>query len=272
MVNDDEQALLEGLRSNDPASFELLLQRYGARLISTASRILGNTADAEDVVQDAIIGAWKAIHEFEGSSRVYTWLHRIVVNGSLARLRTQKRRGELDAAAEDSVAVAGIPAAWSESGISFEKRLAMRRAIETALDGIPAELRTVLLLRDVEELSSKEVAAQLGIPDALVRQRLHRARTVMAELLRPELCQGPELTCGGQLDLLLDYIDRALPADLQAPVHQHLETCEPCGRLLGIYRATIGIPKAILELTEVETPGGDFVARTLRMAGHSRRY
>jgi hypothetical protein len=116
------------------------------------------------------------------------------------------------------------------------------------------------LLRDVEELSSRETAEQLGINDALVRQRLHRARTIMAEALRPELCDGPALTCGGQLDLLLDYIDGLLPAELQEPVHNHIESCPACSNLHNIYRTTIGLPLAWKNATQLQ-PDTDFERR-----------
>lgn len=265
-MENSERTLVDGLRANDPASFEEMIRRYAPRLLATATRMLGSAADAEDVVQESLIAAWKSIGRFEGGSSLYTWLHRIAVNGCLARMRSANAKGEVSMAAQDrsiGLAFEGIPAAWSEPGPSLEKRVAMRRAIQRALDLIPSDLRAVLLLRDVEELSSREVADQLGIADAAVRQRLHRARTAMAELLRPELCNGPALTCGGQLDLLFDYIDSALPADLQAPVHGHLESCAPCGDLLTTYRATIGIPKAIAKLTALDAVSEEFVARTV---------
>jgi len=88
----------------------------------------------------------------------------------------------------------------------------------------------------------------------------------MAELLRPELCEGPELTCGGELDLLLDYIDCALPAELQTPVHEHIEGCQACTGLMNTYRTTIGIPRAIAELTAVDDIGSGWVAETVAKA------
>ncbi len=141
-------------------------------------------------------------------------VHRIVVNACLAVLRTARAKTEVSIETGSrtiALAFEGLPSAWSEPGPSLEKRVAMRQALQRALSSIPEEFRTVLLLRDVEELSSREVSERLGIPDTAVRQRLHRARSAMAELLRPELCDGPERLCGGQLDLLMDYIDNALP-------------------------------------------------------------
>lgn len=265
-MNDSDKGLLEGLKAGRIESFEQLVRNFSGRLMVTATRILGSSHDAEDTLQEALVSAWKAIGQFDGASSLYTWLHRIVVNACLSRLRAAKAKSEVslggDGRAVD-IAFEGIPTAWSEPGPSLEKRLAMRRAIERALRLIPEDLRTVLLLRDVEELSSREVAEAMGINDAAVRQRLHRARTAMAEILRPELCDEPALTCGGQLDLLLDYIDNALSAELQGPVHQHIEGCEACSHLLKTYRMTIGVPRAIVELTGPIEPGERFVGETL---------
>ncbi len=264
----NELQLVTGLRSGDSMAFEELVKTYSGRLLATAARILGSERDSEDVVQDALISAWKGIAAFDGTASLYTWLHRISVNASLARLRTASAKSEVTLAGPDrpvGLAFEGLPTAWAEPGPNLEKRVAMRQAIQRALQLIPEEFRTILLLRDVEELSSREVADRLGIPDATVRQRLHRARATMAELLRPELCDGPELTCGGQLDLLLDYIDNLLPVDLQEPVHAHITGCPACTSLLHTYRMTVGVPRAIAELTALE-PDAEWLHRTVAKA------
>jgi RNA polymerase sigma-70 factor (ECF subfamily) len=272
-MTEQESSLLAGLQTGNPASFENLVRTYSNRLLATAARILGSESDAQDVVQETLISAWRGIAGFEGTSSLYTWLHRITVNACLARLRTARAKSEVSIADDNrsvGAAFEGLPTAWSEPGPSTEKRLTMRRALEKALRIIPEEFRAVLLLRDVEDLSSREVADQLGLPDATVRQRLHRARTLMAELLRPELCDGPELICGGQLDLLMDYIDNELPAELQAPVHDHIEGCPACYSLRDTYRMTIGVPRAIAELTAADDVPSDWIAETTRMAGARR--
>lgn len=264
----NEQELVAGLRSGDSTAFEQLVRTYSRRLLATAARMLGSERDAEDVVQDSLISAWKGIAGFDGAASLYTWLHRISVNACLARLRTMAAKSEVPLAGLDrsvGLAFEGLPTAWAEPGPNLEKRLAMRHAIQRALQQIPEEFRTVLLLRDVEELSSREVSDCLGIPDATVRQRLHRARATMAELLRPELCDGPELTCGGQLDLLLDYIDNLLPAELQGPIHAHIESCPACTSLLHTYRMTVGFPRALADLTAPD-PDKAWVSETAAMA------
>jgi RNA polymerase sigma-70 factor (ECF subfamily) len=270
-MTDHDSSLVDGLRLRDSASFEQLVRTHSGRLLATASRMLGSESDAQDVVQEAMISTWKNIASFEGTSAFSTWLHRIVVNACLARLRTAQHKSEVSLGDEHRAvnpAFEGLPLAWSEPAPTMEKRLTMSRALQKALSQIPEEFRTVLLLRDVEELSSREVSERLGIPDATVRQRLHRARTAMAELLRPELCNGPELTCGGQLDLLMDYIDKALPADLQTPVHQHIEGCATCHSLHETYRMTIGIPRAIAELTALGEIDPEWVSNTVTRAAH----
>lgn len=267
-----ESSLLQGLRTGDTASFEDLVKTYSGRLLATAARILNSESDAQDVVQETLISAWKGIAGFEGTSSLYTWLHRITVNACLARLRTARVKSEVSIADENKsvgIAFEGLPTAWSEPGPGVEKQIVMRRALQKALTAIPEEFRTVLLLRDVEDLSSREVAERLGIPDTTVRQRLHRARALMAELLRPELCDGPELICGGQLDLLMDYIDNALPVDLQAPVHDHVEGCPACSSLRDTYRMTIGVPRAIAGLTNANEVPNDWIARTTEMSRFS---
>jgi RNA polymerase sigma-70 factor (ECF subfamily) len=264
-MNDMESTVVVGLQAGNPEAFEELVRTSSGRLLATAYRILGSEDAAQDAVQEGLIAAWKAIASFEGESSLSTWLHRIVVNASLARLRSAKGRGEVSLSDETGTvasAFEGLAGAWTEPGPRLETKLAMRTAIQKALRLIPEEFRTVLVLRDVEELSSREVAERLGIPDATVRQRLHRARAAMAEILRPELCGGAELTCGGQLDLLLDYIDAALPAELQVPVHEHLESCETCGSLLEIYRTTVGIPRAVAEWTTFDDVPEAWISRT----------
>ena len=264
-----ESSLLHGLQTGDAASFEDLVKNYSGRLLATATRILNSDGEAQDVVQETFISAWKGIAGFEGESSLSTWLHRITVNACLARLRTARAKNELSIAADNKpvgLAFEGLTPAWSEPLPDAEKKLTMQRALQKALALIPEDYRTVLLLRDVEDLSSREVAELLGLSDATVRQRLHRARTLMAELLRPELCDGPELICGGQFDLLMDYIDKVLPVDLQAPVHDHIEGCPACSSLRDTYRMTIGVPRAIAGLTSVNELPNDWIAGTVEMA------
>jgi RNA polymerase sigma-70 factor, ECF subfamily len=273
MLPENDSSLVPRLKRGEADAFEQMVRAFSPRLLSSATRILGNPDEAAEAVQESLISAWKNIHRFEEASSIYTWLHRIVINACLARLRASRSRKEVsfaDGAQSVAASFEAFPGARIGSGPSLEKQTAMRRVLQRALESIPADLRLVLLLRDIEELSSKETAAKLGISDALVRQRLHRARAIMAEMLRPELCDGPELTCGGQLDLLLDYIDDSLPPDFELPVHDHIHACPACTNLLAVYRSTIGLPRVWRDATEIQV-APNFIEVTVRAALGSTR-
>lgn len=253
----DADLVLDSLTDSD---FETFVRRFSPRLLATACRIVGKIEDAEDAVQESLMSAWRARMDFDGRSSLYTWLHRIVVNRCLQVLRS-RAPDALNAAAlgDDWGTQQGL---WSPSTLTPEQKLAMVASVERALISLPPELKAVLLLRDVEELSSKEVAVQLNISDAAVRQRLHRARTIMAELLRPELCAGRELTCGGRLDLLFDHLDHCLNHELSCQVDEHLMGCKTCTGLREGYRVAI-LTTGDLALTVLE-PSPRFIEGVLR--------
>ena len=266
MSTDDDSSLVADLKAGCPEAFEKLVLAFSPRLLASATRVLRSHEEAQDAVQDGLISTWKNIAQFNEDSALYTWLHRIIINACLARLRSSHSKRMLsmeDAGGSGNSEFAGLAAAWPPSGPSLEERVAMRRTLERALEELPEELRLVLILRDVEEFSSKEVAGVLGVTDANVRQRLHRARTIMAELLRPELCSGSDLTCGGQLDLLFDYIDNLLLPAPQQLVRDHISTCPTCSELEQGYRATIGLPRSILELTHEDSLPSAFLTSTV---------
>jgi RNA polymerase sigma-70 factor (ECF subfamily) len=253
MMDDVESDLVKSLQAGDSAAFSELVRRLGPRLAASATRLLGSRDEAQDAVQETLLAVWKGVRKFEGASSLYSWIHRILINTCLARLRSPRASKEIRFSALEK-SVSGergslLDASREQKGPGLEKQIAMRRAIDRALQQVPEEFRIVLLLRDVEELSSKQAAEHLGIPDVLVRQRLHRARGAMAELLKPELCSGSELTCGGRFDLLMDFIDDLLPAELTSPVGAHIRSCVACTCLLDGYKATIGFPKVLRQLT-----------------------
>lgn len=246
----NEAELVSALQQGESSAFATLVTLVGPKLVASATRILRRRQEAEDAVQETLLAVWKSIRKFEGGSSLYTWMHRILINSCLARLRSTRAAEEIVLSNLDDKNMPGERTPRDnrgQQGSTLEKQIAMRHTVEKALQQIPEEFRTVLLLRDVEELSSKEAAELIGISDSLVRQRLHRARTMMAEILRPELCSGRELTCGGQLDLLMDYIDGLLSVEMFDPVDSHIASCEACTRLLLAYRGAINYPKALRE-------------------------
>jgi len=265
----NEAELVTALQQREPSAFATLVELVGPRLVSSATRILRSRQEAEDAMQETLLAVWKGIEKFEGGSSLYTWMHRILINNCLARLRSIRSDKEIAISRQDNENILrerSLRDSRAQLEPTLEKQIAMRHTIEKALQQIPEEFRIVLLLRDVEELSSKEAAELLGISDSLVRQRLHRARTVMAEILRPELCSGPELTCGGKVDLLMDFIDGVLSAEMFGPIDSHISSCEACSGLLSAHRGTITHYRTLREPTLNPQLSVELVSRIVEQA------
>lgn len=187
----EEAGLVEDLRQARPAAFERLVRGSAPRVLATCRRILGNEADAHDAVQDAFLSAFRSIGSFQRSSRLATWLHRIAVNAALMRLRTRRRRPErsieelLPTYHADGHRV-DPREAWSAGDESALEREERRELVHRALDQLPDDYRTVIVLRDLESLDTDEVAALLGTTAGAVKTRLHRARQALRTLLEQE--------------------------------------------------------------------------------------
>jgi RNA polymerase sigma-70 factor (ECF subfamily) len=190
-----DAALVAALRRGEPAAFEQLVRAHGGRLLAVARRFLRDEEDARDAVQEAFLAAFKAIDRFEGEARISTWLHRIVVNASLMRLRQRSRHPEesieelLPRFLEDGHHTVH-PREWVDSAHGLLERDEVRTLVRRSVDALPDTYRTVLLLRDVEERDTAEVAVALGISAGAVKTRLHRARQALRALLDPELRKG----------------------------------------------------------------------------------
>lgn len=188
----DEAALLEGLRANRPEAYEALVRTYSPRLLAVARRMTGNEEDARDVLQDAMLSAFKGLDRFQGQARLSTWLHRIVVNTALMKLRTRRRKPEepleplLPLFVEDGHMATRING-WQEPLETIAERSELRKLVREAVLSLPESAREVLLLRDIEELSTNEAAEMLGITPNALKIRLHRARQALRTKLDPLL-------------------------------------------------------------------------------------
>ena len=166
-------------------------------MLSVARRILRNEDDARDCLQDAFIQAYRAIGKFEGRSSLGSWLHRIVVNAALMKLRGRKSRPEQSI--EDLMPAfdaenCRVEPMWQieESVEAMIGRREVRDIVLASIDKLPESYRTVLLLRDIEEYTTTEVAETLGINRGAVKVRLHRARAALKKLLEPVFEQEGE--------------------------------------------------------------------------------
>lgn len=186
----DEAALAAGLKRGDPSAFEHLVRAYGGRMLAVTRRILRDDEDARDAVQEAFISAFRARATFAADSRVSTWLHRIAVNAALMKLRTRRRKPEesldelMPAFMADGHHVETFTA-WPEAPDDAIDRERRARAVREAIDQLPESYRAVVLMRDIEGLSTEEAAAALGVTVNAVKIRLHRARLALRTRIAP---------------------------------------------------------------------------------------
>ena len=188
----DTELLIERARGGDTRAFEDLARREERALYRHALRIVGTTADAEDVVQDALFSAWRSIASFQGLS-FRAWLFRIATNRALDQLRSRKRRPELPLEPpEDDDVTWAEPAA---PGPDLSQLAGDREAlalVEAALGSLPAEQRTALLLRDVEGFPYEEIAVITSVEIGTVKSRIHRGRLAVRNALIARGWRGPE--------------------------------------------------------------------------------
>jgi len=188
----DEAALVEGLRAGCDRAAEHFVRSNAGWMIAVARRYVGDHALAEDCVQDAFLSAFSNISAFEGRSSLKSWLHRITVNAALMKLRSLRRhdpRSIDDLLPEFDGNDCRIEAPWHQMATPAEilEREDLRALVVAKIDDLPDEYRIVLLLRDIEERSTAEVAGFLGISEGNVKVRLHRARAALKKLLEPLL-------------------------------------------------------------------------------------
>ncbi len=187
-----EDALIEALKAGEARAAELLVRQHGGWMLAVARRIAGDAALAEDCVQEAFLAALKRIDRFERRSSLKTWLHRIVVNQTLMKLRSRKAKAEapidalLPAFDESACRIEGP---WESLATPEEiyEREDRRALVQAKIAALPEGYRLVLQLRDIEELTTREVAEALGLTEANVKVRLHRARSALKKLLEPLL-------------------------------------------------------------------------------------
>jgi RNA polymerase sigma-70 factor (ECF subfamily) len=188
----DEKLLVDALQSGNAQAFEELVRTNSGRMLAVTRRILRNEEDARDAVQDAFLQAFQKIGSFQRGSLVSTWLHRIAVNAALMKLRSRRRKPEepldplLPSFLPDGHRVDPGPA-WSTVAADEIDRRRLLALVREQIEKLPESYRTVILLRDVEGLSTEEAAQALGIGTDAVKMRLHRARQGLRTLLDPHM-------------------------------------------------------------------------------------
>jgi RNA polymerase sigma-70 factor, ECF subfamily len=183
--------LVERLKAHDEEAFETMVRQYGGRMLATARRLLSNEHDAKDVVQQAFVSVFKSIAGFNGEARLSTWLHRIVVNAALAQMRYRRRRPELPI--DDLLPRFDEEGRWagdvaSQNGVreNVTDGRETQEMVRRCIDRLPEAYRSVLVLRDIEELNTAEAAKMLALTPNAAKIRLHRARQALKTLIERE--------------------------------------------------------------------------------------
>ena len=187
-----DSELAQRVAAGDELAFEVLMRRYNRTLYRTARAILKDDAEAEDALQIAYLNAYRSIGGFRAESKLSTWLTRIVVNEALMRVRKSSRDSaviplETITDEEGNILSDDGSSASVERPDTAAMRGEIRTLIERKIDALPDVFRTVFVLRALEELSVEETAACLGIPEATVRTRFFRARSLLRESLAREV-------------------------------------------------------------------------------------
>ena len=184
-----DQQLVERVQQGDKSAFDLLVRKYQHRVLKLVGRFVSDSAEAEDVAQEAFLKAYRALHSFRGESAFYTWLYRIAINTAKNALVSNRRRPvDFNLDLQD-------PEQYERHNrlreIASPERLLLteeiRDTVQRAIAELPEDLRTAIVLRELEGLSYEEIAAAMECPVGTVRSRIFRAREAIDAQLRPLL-------------------------------------------------------------------------------------
>jgi RNA polymerase sigma-70 factor (ECF subfamily) len=197
----------------DPAAFERIMRRHNRTLFRTARAILRNDEEAEDALQEGYLQAYGAMAGFRGDAKLSTWLARIVANQALQRLRKRERRAQILPLQQSGAVEHGLEEAIDVKTDAGPEAAAqggeLRRVLEAQIDALPDSYRAVFMLRAVEELSVEETAEVLGIPQATVRSRFFRARSLLREALALKIdlaCEDAFAFAGERCDRVVAFV------------------------------------------------------------------
>lgn len=197
-----EVELIAAAKAGQQEAFTEIVERHSGTVYNLALRLTNNPQEAEDVLQETFISAFKALERFEGRSQLGTWLYRIAYNAALMRLRRRQVPTEsLDGpiATDDGDALPRQFVDWSRRPEEMLLGQELQGVLEKALQELSVSLRSVFVLRDIEGLSTAEAAQALGLTETNVKVRLHRARLALREKLSRYIAPG--VAAGGRQEV-----------------------------------------------------------------------
>ena len=182
-----DQLLVERVQKGDKRAFDLLIQKYQHRIVSLVSRYVSDHAEAQDVAQEAFIKAYRAIGRFRGDSAFYTWLYRIAINTAKNWIVAKNRRppaSDIDAVDAEQYAMSSRLKETSTPENEMMREEIERTVFDT-IASLPEDLRTAIMLREMDGMSYEEIATTMECPIGTVRSRIFRAREAIGEKLKP---------------------------------------------------------------------------------------
>jgi RNA polymerase sigma-70 factor (ECF subfamily) len=188
-VEQSDLELVRRVQRGERGAFDLLVLRYQHRVIKLVARLLRDPSEAEDVAQEAFVKAYRALGSFRGDSAFYTWLYRIAVNTARNTMASRQRRpldyeGNLSESEQSAVESRMRHMDTPEATVLSDE---IHRTVNTAIEDLPEDLRTAIVLREVEGLSYEEIAEAMDCPVGTVRSRIFRAREAIDRSLKPLL-------------------------------------------------------------------------------------
>lgn len=203
---ESDTELLDRIHRDDPGAFDLFVERFGNRLYGFSVRMCGEREDARDTVQETLLKAYQSLKDLKEPKALRSWLYRVASNACLMKRRKGKFEPERELSLEELMPRGGngptaeIPDRGDlpEEGVLREEA---RRAVRRAIESLPPHYRVVLVMRDMEHLSTREVSAALELPETTVKMRLHRARLGVRQYLEQEAARrGSTTERAGEVD------------------------------------------------------------------------
>lgn len=265
-----DRALLERARAGDRGALESLLERHQAQVYRFSMKMCRDPEDAKDVVQDTLLAMARGVRDFRGASSLSTWIYSIARNYCIKKRHTSKHslggpRSLDDEAREEGAAVVDP----SKSAVDTLVGREVARALEEAISGLDPASREVLVLRDVEGLTAKEVAEVLGISTQAVKSRLHRARVSVRAGVAPLLgipLDAPAApgACPDVLDLFSRHLEDEISPEVCEDMERHLAACGRCRGACDSLKRTLALCRTAGKSVEVPVSVQDSVKVALR--------